>query len=492
MSRVHEYFQILIGTNWSHFLTDIESINYLIFIAGLVIVLPVTAVFGGEAGIVISILITLPALFITWYGLSWGKSHSQIFSPALIGLGVTCLVVFASNLYFADLIRCCLIPLEVPHWQATVVYVLLFFSLPIGYFLWRFLEDASPALKYISMDFQISNDYRHPVFVDSVSFVNSRTGKQVTYGYLNAFANSDEFIPCKIFEAMSLRDQFRHRLEFLHDGSSAGLSPKSDSDKYQIPIGTDQFVISWYSFVEDKYYSDSFDFPLSKLKIDKVFNLSYHRYVRQANLLTLQLFPGGLASLTSGLSSSSTQYGGKVLANYGKIAEKPLEQYRKEEFLAEYLRRREYKGSAEELRQELTHLKQMKISQRLQDQLVLYDWSVSLHKKGEKTGESITPNVEVISGHNEQLKTRMDSNLRSSLPLVLEFYFEKGWYDIYFNSDELTSMVIKHGAEFKSESGKTAIKFEILLDVADYKKTMIQLVLEDKVIPFQSFEIYLK
>lgn len=452
--------------------------------------LPVSALIGEKTGVVISLLISLPVLYIYLYALSWGKNSPQIFNPLMLGLIATCLVVSATNIYIANMIQWYLSSKDIPHVKPTVVYMVLYFTLPGLYFLMRFLQDGIPTLRSISMDFEIAYDYRLPVFVDTVRFVNSKTGESAHYAYLHGFGNTDAFIPLCEFESMTLKNQYVNRLDFLHDGSSSDLSQQSGFDKHQIPLGTDKMRVSWYSFVEDEYYSDTFPFSISMLEIRKEFNLSHHRHVHQGRDLTFLLFPDGQAALVKGLSSNNYTDGGSDMVNFGKILEASIDTGKKHDFLQDYLTRRDYRGDKKALLGEFEYLKETDIVHRLSDQLVFYDWSVSLRKIGETSGDSITPNVEAVTGHSQCIRTAMDSNIRCSLPMLMKFHYDGHWYYIYLNIDALLRVVKQHVTPSRTSVGEPDIVFNISWDVADYQAASIQLSLGGIMLPFQSFEIY--
>lgn len=142
------------------------------------------------------------------------------------------------------------------------------------------------------------------------------------------------------------------------------------SQKIDIPKGADKFVMSWYSLVEDKYYSDEFPFPYERFSLMK-----FPVGTKEMEPLSLHIKPEGKVDLFGSYH--------RLLFYYKDVATKPTSEKEKNEKLAAFISQNMLKVSAEAL---VSGLQEIKTSGRLQQRIEMeekaFTWSMDLDGPG--------------------------------------------------------------------------------------------------------------
>ncbi|MBT4760599.1 MAG: hypothetical protein HOO06_02775 [Bdellovibrionaceae bacterium] len=492
--QIPEYFRILISTNLGYYLNDTESLVYTIFITGLIFVCPAFLIFQARGAIIVSILVSIPILFITLYGLSWGKPELQLFNIRMLAAILACILIYGSYIFFLKSIYLYFETKQNSMNTMTLIYMLIFIVLPIGYYVNAFFQDVNRATESVSMDVQVSYDFRNPVYINELKFINSKKNITNEYPYINGVGGPKPFIAKSTYKGLSLKDRFLKNKVTLHDGSKAGHGRKSDSHKYQIPLGTDKFILSWYSYIEDKYYSDEFPFPYEKMKIERKYNLAYDRYTRIIeDPVTLHLWPGGSVSLYQPSESilNGLGDGQKGLANYVKVVTKNIDVPQKEQYFDYIINNTEFQGTPLELKSELEELKNEKFDKKFIDRIVFYDWTLIISNVEDSKSDSkdTSMNVKFLDSHYNHIKTVTGKNYRSSLPQVVVFRANRKEYAIYFDMIQLVSIVKKHVQPTSKTQNKPAISFEIIYGKENYQHTKINLIMGETKVNFEYWQI---
>ncbi len=491
--QISEYLKIFSNTGLAHYFDERESHFYIIFLTGLFFVCPAYLFFQTRGAIILSILLTLPILLITAYAAAWIRTSGSkwLISRYTIATLIICFVFYGSYIFFLREIDSYIHSDQASFKATSLILMMLFFGIPIAYFCNNFLFVANRAINSVSMDLQISHDFRNPVYIDTLKFINSNENVVAEYSHINGVGTSSEFIPNSTFSKLSIRDRILKRRVFFHDGSKAGHGPKSGTHKYQIPLNTDKFILSWYSYIEDKYYHDEFPFPYEKVESNTNYNLRRDRYIKTISDVTIHLWPGGIASIYQDSGSIVRRLEGhSSLENYIKVGTKDIDEPVQIKFIESILKRTNFDGEEKELQSELDQLKRDRFDQQLIDEVVFYDWGVLIYDLGDtdKSALSSIKNIGFVS-HHDHGEGGAVGNYRGSLPQVIVFRRDRKEYGIFFDSTQLLSLIKKHTKPTAKSQGTSAVVFRIGHNKDDYKKTEIDLIVDGKTFDFEDWQI---
>jgi hypothetical protein len=146
-------------------------------------------------------------------------------------------------------------------------------------------------------------------------FTNSNNSQQVKYDDIQGIGHFKHFYTYDEFYQLNLKEQFNNELNSVTSNDSV-----THHKTPTIPIGTNEFRLSWYSFIDDKYYSDTFLFPWEKLVTNKR-QIDLQKFIRE---ITLHIFPGGNVYLLNS--------GKQLIMNYTKVTETEISSQRRDEF----------------------------------------------------------------------------------------------------------------------------------------------------------------
>lgn len=240
-----------------------------------------------------------------------------------------------------------------------------------------------------------------PVIIDELRFINTSNGKESTI-HLH-----------------------RHDRQTWEGKEADGRSLwKAFSKKIDIPKGADKFIMSWYSLVEDQYYSDEFPFPYDRFPMRK-----YPAGSNEMEPLELRIKPEGKVDLFGSYR--------KLLFYYKDVATKPINESEKNEKLMAFIP----KGRKEEL---MADLKEINASRRPQKRMEreerAFNWNMTL----EGSGEVSTIQLEDFRSQSYRPTYGWLATMnKKPLPAVVSVYFnthdqEKGfWVTCYPDPEQL-------------------------------------------------------
>ena len=130
---------------------------------------------------------------------------------------------------------------------------------------------------YVKARIEISHYNELPLFIEPLKVINSTNKKESSIFIGNqSLYHSEELI-----QQVNIRDKIRMG------------NPAEEPKNSFIPINSDKLLISWYSPVENTYYTDTIDFPFNEFKINK-----YSDGIARLNL-KIEILPAGKLNIYS-------------------------------------------------------------------------------------------------------------------------------------------------------------------------------------------------
>ena len=225
-----------------------------------------------------------------------------------------------------------------------------------------------------------------PIIIDELKFVNTTIEKE---------------------SAISLRPKEKSSWGEQKDNGRAlweVLNPK-----IEIPKGADKFVMSWYSLVEGKYYSDEFPFSYDRFPLRK-----YPEGSKEMEPLALHIKPEGKVDLFGSYH--------KLLFYYVDVKTKPISEKEKDEKLALFRTlhmpdgtNAEIDSMLQELEASGRHIKRMEMEE------AIFNWQMTL----DGPGKASTIWLKDFRFHDYKPKLEwLDSLSKKSLPADISVYFK--------------------------------------------------------------------
>ena len=281
-----------------------------------------------------------------------------------------------------------------------------------------YLTQSYEILHFISMDVTVTSHKMYPIYIDELVFSNTRNSNQVKYDGIHGVGHSRNFFSHDEFYQLSHKEQFEQELNAV---TTNYLVTRRDSPK--IPLGTNEFKLSWYSFVDDRYYSDTFLFPMEKLDTHERY-LDLQKFIRE---ITLHVFPGGNVYL---LNHDKQQ-----VLNYTKVTEREISDQRREEFYQAYFESVEFDGSDTDLRDELDQIKQKQVLKDLLELKDYFNWSLN-----HNLGDAVKKVEAVDFGYIKYDRIRK-GEYRGPFPRVLKILTQDFRFEIYIDGRALIKMI---------------------------------------------------
>lgn len=344
--------------------TDFYFYFFAILAILLLIVAPVQWVmnsyFGMQGGVFASVGLSLLGALICQFIYQWGRGMGSVTGNVHIA-NSELLLIFGS----AFLISLALTALSnfgvyhlVQYYKTGVLNKLAFFS-------WLVIAFGGPLFyigtKELSSWWAISNHKRHftpvslsiysypelPITINELKFINSTTGRE----FVIPLSQHDKF-DWKKEEDNNRRlwEVFRHKID--------------------IPKGADKFTMSWYSLVEDTYYSDEFPFPYSRFSM-----LKFPAGNNEMEPLALHIKPEGKVDLFGSYR--------KLLFFFFDVATKPISEKEKKEKLALFRTLNMPDGTNDDIESMLHEIKTSgRHQKRMEMEEAIFNWQMTLDGPG--------------------------------------------------------------------------------------------------------------
>jgi len=202
------------------------------------------------------------------------------------------------------------------------IFVVLAASLVVAYVVEDYLKLAKES-KYVDSYLTVSYQNRMPLYFDEIKFENSSTKSETIIEFDN-----------------KLDEEYFYRKDPAEKYPDYVEIRKSLS----IPVGTDRVYMSWYSFVEDKYYKDVFPFDYSKFadNIKDAYAPSFGNYLekmfpflrkKKISHVYMRFYLNGEVDF----SRSMQRTGKRNVGFYIKVETEQVEEDAKRYFIGQYL-----------------------------------------------------------------------------------------------------------------------------------------------------------
>lgn len=293
---------------------------------------------------------------------------------------------------------------------------------------------------YIVLSLKIFHYNDYPLYVDQVKFVNTDSGKET----MIEPENKGIYYNREALEKMELSEKIDVTDHIIYD------------KRVEIPLGTDEVVISFYSFSEDRYYSDTFSYSFDQPNL-----LNKYTGDKIAQDLDILLKPDGKADFI---------FEKKKILPYTKIQFSSIGPDKKIEFL-ERFRLNESVVTPEDL---YAAVDEINTSGRLQKREEMNEkllrWQLSVQCKG--TIDEVRIQDLKYFSYRDSYNSLSEVHSRA-LPSEIGFYIyneEEAFCNLYFRMDiEKMYDIIK--TQMVEEPG---VSIEFSLIIHDIEKDKIQ------------------
>ncbi|GAA0190857.1 hypothetical protein GCM10009122_52860 [Fulvivirga kasyanovii] len=351
---------------------------YLLIVLGLLffLVVPVQWIinfyYGVKGAMISGVLLSLLIAFGAQFFYQWGKGVGSVtgyvsYAPgelrmvfASIFLGGLLLIAFTSfGIY--HLVQLSKTGVLNKPWFFT--WLVLYIGTPTLYIGGKeylaFLASKEQLTYFVPAYIDVSHYRELPVYIDELKFMNSTNGRASTFSVTAV----SEFSIDSVLES---EEKVREMDHLLIDRRES------------IPVEADQFVLSWYSFVEETYYSDTFPFPAGHFPIKNWPDGS--RTMRSINLLIL---PEGKVRLFGP--------GNKQYFPYHKVEVKPLSQEEKNQKIEAFYAVNQGQASKEDIRKTLQEIKNSdRLNKREAMDKMEFNWGLTIEGEGEISSVNIS------------------------------------------------------------------------------------------------------
>lgn len=447
---------------------------YLLIILGLLLflVIPVQWVinfyYGLKGAMVSGVLLALLVAFGALFFYQWGKGVGSVTGYVSYGSGEL-RMVFAS-VFLGGLLLIAFTSFGIYHLvQLSKTGVL---NKP-WFFTWLVLYVGSPALYiggkeyltflaakeqrtyFIPAYLKVSHYRELPIYIDELKFVNSINSRESTFN-INAVS---EFNPDSTAES---REKVRKMDHVLID------------QRESVPVEMDQFVLSWYSFVEDTYYRDTFPFPAEHFPIK-----TWPGGSRSMSSINLLILPEGKVRL---FGPGSKQY-----FPYHKVEVKPLSQEEKAQKTETFYSVNQGQASIEDIRKKLQRIKNSnQLNKRQAMDKTEFNWSLTIKGKGEVSSVNISDFRQLRYDTTYQW---LHQPVKKVLPAEITMYLkrpQKGDIRVYLFLDK--ERLFDQVEALTSGNGGIEIEFLIKVSEDEENSISFQIRAGERVNDFDSFD----
>ncbi|RUT71581.1 hypothetical protein D0817_05310 [Flavobacterium cupreum] len=411
-----------------------------------------------------NVVIAWIANFFMYY---YGKSSANITFEFLAGVvGVLALLLFVDYGVYA------LVAYQktgvFQGWYFTVWFSIVFGS-PVGYYVYKFSSNYQARIRlaktYFKASFGVYHDRELLTYIDSIAFVN--TSKKLASDI--ELLNDISFFSEQELEEMEPTAKYYH------------LQQSAFSCLIHIPFGADRFEMSWYSIIEDQYYTLNIPFPYAELLLEQEkYPLDEPEVLRgkKSKRIQLHLYPnGGLKLYTEDL----------VLLDFPESTPTQISPEQKEDKIQKHRRAHRYYAD-EKAFSEL--IEKIKTSGGIRERFGLKDklisWNLTFSGLDERNYIEIT-DVSFKNYRIEKDATEMP-DLRF-LPKKITFIYRGSslfpWLHVYVDSQQLNRTIEENKGDNEETSVILALDFHNESEV----EMVFTVVLNGKKIRFTHWEI---
>lgn len=421
-------------------------------------------IFGLGLAIIFNVAIAWIANFFMYY---YGKSTANITFEFLAGVvGVLALLLFVDYGVYA------LVAYQkagvFQGWYFAIWFSILFGS-PIGYYIYKFNSNYNARIRlaktYFKASFGVYHDRELLTYIDSIAFINASKNLVSDIEVLNDVS----------FYADKELDEMEPTAKYYH------LQQSAFSRLIYIPFDSDRFEMSWYSIVEDQYYTLNVPFPYAELLLEQEkYPLDEPEVLRgkKSKRIQLHLYQnGGLKLYTEDL----------VLLDFPESTPTQISPQQKEDKIKKHRRAHNYYADEKAFSKLIEKIKTSDgIRERFELKDKLISWSLSFSGLDERNYIEITD----VSFKNYRIeKDAAATPALRFLPKKITFVYRGSslfpWLHVYLDSQKLNRII----EENKGTNAENTISFALDFHNEAEVEMVFNVVLNGKKIPFAHWEI---
>lgn len=306
-----------------------------------------------------------------------------------------------------------------------LIWSVILFGSPTVYYIHYFGSNYNARIRlaktYFKASFGVYHDRELLTYIDSIAFVNS--SKKLMSDI--KLENNIPFYSDKELAKMEISSKYQN------------LNQSVFSSLINIPFGTDQFQMSWYSIIEDKYYTLKVPFPSDKLILEEEkYPMDESKTLRgqKSKRMYLHIYQNG------GIKLYNEDV---ILLDYPGNVSVEISAEEKEKKITNHRRNHTYYNDEHNFSQLIEKIKQSgNIEERFKLRNELLNWDVNFSGLGERNY------IEIEDLDLKKYKIRDDSPLQSGLkylPKKVIFVYRGSyllpWLTVHINTQKLYRII---------------------------------------------------
>lgn len=462
MSKYLQYMTLLTNYDISLVYDELAVLLWML-LSGLVVLGLLILIFKMPGAIFGSLLLSGICSFIYAYAKSFGKAD---ISAGYLAIALVLTILFFSfisyglleiNTYFASG--------TINKWGTSIWFAVITL-VPFGLFSAHYIPQAYNIINFINMDLDITYHNSYPIYIEEVKFINSKNKSESILGRLYGTSKKSVMLKHQDLEKMSLKEKLNAELMTM----SSYSSKFSFQNPSQIPVGADGFIISWYSLIEDRYYSDTFPFPLEKFD-SGIVRANAQRFIHHP---TVHLIPNG-----SAVVYSSNMFN---ILNFHKIEFESIDDEKKSNFRKSFFKDVQFEGTTSELETELDFIKKENQLEDLKRQNTFLNWSLIIE------GRTKESTISIIDSIYNRFTCKTNTVNRGPTPRVISFSSDKYKYEFYLDTYKALDLIEDHLS--KEKDAKVILRVDFNESSPEGSKVFFNI--NEKDYLFSDWEVYSK
>jgi len=240
---------------------------------GLLLLVPATF-WGGKVGVIVAIaLLMLGSWFLYAWGTGLGRSFANAPPVVNAGLDWSMLLVMLKLLLFYSFLAygvwhlCQTIKTDEKSYVVLSLWFAVLIGLPASLYGHQTYQLYVKQIKHYATSIIVTHAKTMPLIIDQLTFIDLSNDERLIVSLrLDNTENIAERFEALAPEALAINTE---------DSSGSNVSAQQNyythyQDIY-VPAGFDQFELSWYSILEQRFYKDSFAVVRKKLSIKRDF-----------------------------------------------------------------------------------------------------------------------------------------------------------------------------------------------------------------------------
>ncbi len=289
-------------------------------------------------------------------------------------------------------------------------------AIPSSLYIYEIITKWWNIVNYIDISILVKYDAYYPVMIDNLEFISSKNKKKIVFKHLNwIFDTSKKYMEYDKFENFNLKNKYFLETKQIPENGNNSLHD------YEIHESTDSFNLNYYSFVEDKFYSDCFPLALNDL-LEWEKSINGKRFIRD---VTLRIFPWWNMILLN--------HENRLISNFTKIETLKINAKNKESYIDDYIKKIDFNWTKKELLSELKSKEIKKRTDSMIKEMKFYNRILEIENK-----EKI---VNITDGIYNEFRYKTWTRSRWPLPYTINFKKISAFYTIYLNKVEIADQI---------------------------------------------------